>query len=79
MDTLVNPFKQASLGLVKGVSKIGGGLSIVSESMMENTAKFFRSNPTVTRNMQTLTIGEDSQAEVSNRQRERERRSFSLG
>ena len=64
MDTLVNPFKQASLGIVKGVSKIGGGLSFVSESMMENTAKIFRSNPSLSRNMQTSAIVEDNQAEV---------------
>ena len=64
MDTLVNPFKQASLGIVKGVSKIGGGLSFVSETMMENTAKIFRNNPSLSRNMQTAAIVEDNQAEV---------------
>ena len=41
MDTLVNPFKQASIGIVKGVSKIGGGLTIVSDSVVENASKIF--------------------------------------
>jgi hypothetical protein len=42
MDTLANPFKQASLGIVRGVSKIGDGLTLVSDSVTENAGKLFR-------------------------------------
>lgn len=44
MDTLVNPFKQASMGIVKGVSMIGGGLTIVSDTVTENAGKIFRTS-----------------------------------
>ena len=72
MDTLVNPFKQASLGLVKGVSKIGGGLTIVSDSVFENAGKIFRTNAAnhrtninLSKDTQTFSIIEETQAEVS--------------
>lgn len=83
MDTIVNPFKQASLGIVKGVtsipsnvvkgvSKIGDGLTIVSDSVVENAGKIFRTNPNnpnqydirLTRDMQTFPIVEEPQVEV---------------
>ncbi len=72
MDTLVNPFKQASIGIVKGVSKIGGGLTIVSDSVVENAAKIFRSNGNnnrmnikLNKDTQTFSLIEDVQAEVN--------------
>ena len=71
MDTLVNPFKQASIGLAKGVSKIGGGLTIVSDSVFENAGKIFRSNTNnnrmnvkLSRDTQIFSIVEETQAEV---------------
>jgi len=83
MDTIVNPFKQASMGIVKGVSsfpsnvvrgvtKIGDGLTIVSDSVVENAGKIFRTNLNnnnrinfhLTRNMQTFPIVEEPQVEV---------------
>jgi hypothetical protein len=72
VDTLVNPFKQASIGIVKGVSKIGGGLTIVSDSVVENAAKIFRSNGNnnrmnikLNKDTQTFSLIEDVQAEVN--------------
>jgi hypothetical protein len=55
MDSIVNPFKQASMGIVKGVSalpsnvvkgvtKIGDGITSVSDSVVENAGKIFRTN-----------------------------------
>ena len=87
MDTLVNPFKQASIGIVKGVtsfpsnvakgvSKLGDGLTIVSDSVVENAGKIFRTQPNsngnhsnqmkfdLTRELQTLPMAEDAQVEV---------------
>jgi len=72
MDTLVNPFKQASIGIAKGVSKIGGGLTIVSDSVVENAAKIFRTNVNnnnrtninLSKDTQTFSIIEETQAEV---------------
>jgi hypothetical protein len=71
VDTLVNPFKQASMGLVKGVSKIGGGLTIVSESVFENAGKIFRTNTNnnrmnikLSKDTQTFSIVEETHAEV---------------
>jgi hypothetical protein len=72
VDTLVNPFKQASMGIVKGVSKIGGGLTIVSDSVMENAGKIFRTNGNnasraninLNNDSQTFSIVEETQAEV---------------
>ncbi len=71
MDTLVNPFKQASIGIVKGVSKIGGGLTIVSDSVFENAGKIFRSNTNnnrmnvnLNKDTQIFSIVEETQAEV---------------
>ncbi|UJR16359.1 hypothetical protein I4U23_003262 [Adineta vaga] len=71
MDTLVNPFKQASIGIVKGVSKIGGGLTIVSDSVVENAGKIFRTNGNnanrlninLNKDSQTFSIVEETQAE----------------
>ncbi|CAF1006302.1 unnamed protein product [Adineta ricciae] len=71
MDTLVNPFKQASIGIVKGVSKIGGGLTIVSDSVVENASKIFRTNGNnsnrininLNKDSQTFSIVEETQAE----------------
>lgn len=90
MDTIVNPFKQASLGIVKGVSsfpgnvvkgvtKLGDGLTSVSDSVVENAGKIFRTNSNnnndnnhrinvhLTRDMQTFPIVEEPQAEVRRR------------
>ncbi|CAF1171845.1 unnamed protein product [Rotaria sordida] len=71
MDTIVNPFKQASIGIARGVSKLGDGLTIVSDSVVENAGKLFRTqsnnqnqaNIHLTRDMQTFPIVEESQAE----------------
>jgi hypothetical protein len=73
VDTLVNPFKQASIGIAKGVSKIGGGLTIVSDSVVENAAKIFRTNGNnnnnnrmnikLNKDTQTFSLIEDAQAE----------------
>jgi len=78
MDTIVNPFKQASIGLVKGVSsfpgnvaksvsKIGDGLAIVSDSVVENAGKIFRTNANVrpTIDIQTFPIVEETQTDNS--------------
>ena len=84
MDTIVNPFKQASLGIVKGVTsfpgnvvkgvtRIGDGLTSVSDSVVENAGKIFRTNPNnnnnrinihLTKDMQTFPIVEEPQVEV---------------
>lgn len=72
MDTIVTPFKQASIGIVKGVSKLGGGLTIVSDSVVENAGKFFRAqqnnynrtNMQLTKDMETFPIAEETQVEV---------------
>ncbi len=85
MDTIVNPFKQASLGIVKGVTsfpsnvvkgvtKLGDGITSVSDSVVENAGKIFRTNPTnnnnnrpnilLTKDMQTFPIVEEPQVEV---------------
>lgn len=95
MDTIVNPFKQASLGLVKGVSalpsnvvkgvtKIGDGLTSVSDSVVENAGKIFRTNSNynnennnriniqLTRDMQAFPMVEEPQAEVGSKMIERE-------
>ena len=69
---MVNPFKQASLGIAKGVSKIGGGLTIVSDSVLENAGKIFRTNGNnnnrmkvnLNKDTQTFSLVEDTQAEV---------------
>ncbi|CAF3462425.1 unnamed protein product [Rotaria socialis] len=71
MDTIVNPFKQASIGIARGVSKLGDGLTIVSDSVVENAGKFFRAqqnnnnrtNIHLTRDMQTFPIVEETQVE----------------
>lgn len=85
MDTIVNPFKQASIGLVKGVSalpgnvvkgvsKLGDGLTIVSDSVMENAGKIFRTNTTnpmnrsqveLNRDINAFSLVEDTQNDVS--------------
>lgn len=94
MDTIVNPFKQASLGLVKGVTsfpsnvvkgvtKIGDGLTSVSDSVVENAGKIFRTNSNnndnnnrinvqLTRDLQAFPMVEEPQAEVGDDKRERE-------
>jgi hypothetical protein len=84
MDTIVNPFKQASMGIVKGVSsfpsnvvkgvsKIGDGLTIVSDSVVGNAGKMFRTNSNannnryninLTRDIKTFPIVEEPQVEV---------------
>ena len=73
MDTIVNPFKQASIGIFKGVSKIGDGLTIVSDSVVQNAGKIFRTNPYnnnnqsnihLTRDMRSLPIVEEPRVEV---------------
>ena len=77
MDTIVNPFKQASLGLVKGVSslpgnvaksvsKIGDGLASVSDSVVENAGKIFRTspNPRPTIDVPTFPLVEETQSDV---------------
>ena len=67
MDTIVNPFKQASLGIVKGVSsfpsnvvkgvtKLGDGLTSVSDSVVENAGKIFRTNSNSNNNNQRMNI-----------------------
>lgn len=69
---MVNPFKQASLGIAKGVSKIGGGINIVSDSVVENVGKIFRTNENhqhrmnikLNKETNTFSIVEDAQAEV---------------
>ncbi|CAF0911503.1 unnamed protein product [Rotaria sordida] len=71
MDTLTNPFIQASIGIAKGVSKIGGGLTIVSDTVVENAGKIFRTNANnnngmninLSKDKQTFSIVEDTQAE----------------
>ncbi|CAF2367357.1 unnamed protein product [Rotaria sp. Silwood2] len=71
MDTLSNPFKQASMGIAKGVSKIGGGLTIVSDTVVENAGKIFRTNANnnnrmnikLSQDAQTFSIVEETQAE----------------
>ena len=86
MDTIVNPLKQASMGIAKGVSKLGGGLTIVSESLMESTAKIFRSTidpqnrlrMNLNKDTQTFSIVEETQAEVGNERRQRTPRRFVL-
>ena len=83
MDTIVNPFKQASIGLVKGVSsfpgnvaksvsKIGDGLAIVSDSVVENAGKIFRTNANVrpTIDIQTFPIVEETQTDVKTKKGE---------
>ncbi len=57
---------------MKGVSKIGGGLTIVSDSVVENAAKIFRSNGNnnrmnikLNKDTQTFSLIEDVQAEVN--------------
>jgi len=58
------------LGLVKGVSKIGGGLTIVSDSVRENAGKIFRTNNSnhlninLNKDTNTFSLVEDTQAEV---------------
>ena len=87
MDTIVNPFKQASIGLVKGVSslpgnvaksvsKIGDGLAIVSDSVVENAGKIFRTSPNVrpTIDIQTFPLVEETQTDV--RQNEKTKKLF---
>jgi hypothetical protein len=87
MDSIVNPFKQASIGIVKGVSafpgnvvkgvtKIGDGLTSVSDSVVENAGKIFRTNLNlnnnnnnrinmhVTKDIHAFPIVEEPQAEV---------------
>lgn len=72
MDTIVNPFKQASAGIVKGVTKLGDGLTIVSDSVVGNAGKFFRANNynpnrinfQLTRDIPTFSIVEEPQVEV---------------
>ena len=91
MDTIVNPFKQASIGLVKGVtalpgnvakgvSKIGDGLTIVSDSVVENAGKIFRSstnsnearaNLDLSKDMHAFSTSEETQAEVGRRRVDR--------
>ena len=93
MDTIVNPFKQASLGIVKGVSslpgnvvkgvtKLGDGLTSVSDSVVENAGKIFRTNSNnndnnsrinihLTRDMQAFPIVDEPQAEVRRRLKRR--------
>ena len=69
---MVNPFKQASLGIAKGVSKIGGGINIVSDSVVENVGKIFRTNGNhqhgmnikLNKETNNFSIVEDAQAEV---------------
>ncbi|CAF3037137.1 unnamed protein product [Rotaria sp. Silwood2] len=71
MDTIVNPFKQASIGIVRGVSKLGDGLTIVSDSVVENAGKLFRTNALnsnqtnihLTRDLQSFPSVEEAQAE----------------
>ena len=68
MDTISNPLKHASIGIVKGVSKIGGGLAIVSDSVVENAGKIFRTNPmniNLSKETQTFSIIEEAQTEVT--------------
>ncbi|CAF3638893.1 unnamed protein product [Adineta steineri] len=74
VDTLVNPFKQASIGIAKSVSKIGGGLTIVSDSVVENAGKIFRTNTNnnnnrinvnLSKDTQTFSLVEETQAENS--------------
>ena len=70
---MVNPLKQASLGFAKGVSKIGGGLTIVSDSVLENAGKIFRTNGNnnnrmninLNKDTNTFSLVEDTQAEVN--------------
>lgn len=81
MDTIVNPLKQASMGIVKGVSslpsnvakgvsRLGDGLTIVSDSVVENAGKIFRTQPQnrpsidLARDMNAFSIVEDTQADV---------------
>ncbi|UJR30126.1 hypothetical protein I4U23_017667 [Adineta vaga] len=92
MDTFVKPFKEASRDLakgvssfpsnvVRGVSKIGDGLTSVSDSVVENAGRIFRTNSTtnnnnnnnnnnrysiqLTRDLQTFPIVEEPQVENS--------------
>lgn len=59
---------------MKGVSKIGGGINIVSDSVMDNVGKIFRTNGNQQHRMNiklnketnTFSIVEDNQAEVMN-------------
>lgn len=62
------------MGIAKGVSKIGGRLTIVSDSVVENAGKVFRSNSNNNNNSRlnirlnkdtnAFSIIEDAQAEV---------------
>jgi len=66
VDTLVNPFKQASMGIVKGVTKIGGGIAMVSDTVIENTGKIFRSQSTsgnLAKDFQTFALDVETQVE----------------
>lgn len=77
VDTLVNPFKQASMGIVKGVTKIGGGLAMVSDTVIENTGKIFRSQSTsgnLGKDFQTFALDVETQVEV--RRKSTNRRTF---
>lgn len=72
VDTLVNPFKQASMGIVKGVTKIGGGIAMISDTVIEGTGKIFRTNTQTpngtsgnfSKDLQVLALAAETQAEV---------------
>ena len=92
MDTFVKPFKQASMDLARGVSsfpgnvargvsKIGDGLTSISDGVVENAGKIFRTSSNsnhnnssnnnnrysvqITRDLQSFPIMEEPQVEVS--------------
>ncbi|CAF1211873.1 unnamed protein product [Adineta ricciae] len=91
MDTFVKPFKQASMDLARGVSsfpgnvargvsKIGDGLTSISDGVVENAGKIFRTNSNsnhnnspnnnrysvqITRDLQSFPIVEEPQVENS--------------
>jgi hypothetical protein len=59
------------MGIAKGVLKIGGGLTIVSDTVVENAGKIFRTNGNnnrlninLNKDTQTFSIVEDTQVEV---------------
>lgn len=69
MDTITNPFKQASIGIGKGVSKIGAGLTIVSDSVVENIFRpnannNNRMNINIIKGTEAFSIDEEIRAEV---------------
>ena len=60
------------MGIVKGVTKIGGGIAMISDTVIEGTGKIFRSHTQTpngstgnfSKDIQTLALVAETQAEV---------------